>query len=86
MQAMIAEIIPAMVFGMFSLLMLGSVRCRLRDRRKGKPLLPGSGGHCSSIKRKKTDFYLGIMVLLGSRLLSWAALRKPRKTSTGPST
>lgn len=83
---MIAEIIPAITFGMFSLLMLGYVRCGLKDRRKVKPLLLGSGGHCSSVKRKETDFYLSIMVLLSSRLLSWVALRKPRKTPTGPST
>lgn len=86
MQAMIVEIIPAIAFGMFSLLMLGYVRCGLRDRRKGKPLLPGSGGHCNSVKRKEMDFYLSIMVLLSSRLLSWVARRKPRKTPTGPST
>lgn len=83
---MIAEISPAIEFGMFSLLMLGYVCCGLRDRRKGKPLLPGSGGHCSSVKRKEMDFYSSIMALLSSRLLSWVALRKPRKTPTDPST
>lgn len=81
---MIAEIIPAIEFGMFSLLMLGYVCCGLRDRRKGKPVLPGSGGHCSSVKRKEMDFHLSIMVLLSSRLLSWVALRKPRKLLLTP--